>query len=346
MIAGLTVQELANRIQADLPKKRDFVAPTNLVRMTDDAKIVLGNQETPFEVSDLALAQVGDRVGIPDKYLKRMRSEAPQLLAHNVNHWFNDKPEKRMIRTLDGNVRAFLSDRYRPIDNIDVATNLLPKLLQSGCTVQSSQITEKRLYIQAFTPRVITDISKSKVGDFVHAGIVISNSEVGCGSVKIEPMIYRVRCTNGLVMPDMSMKKFHIGGRSGGSDDSINEYLSDETRKLDDKAFWAKVNDVASAMLEQGSFEKIAARFAATQDRKLIAEPTRIVELAQEKHDLAESEAQLVLRHLCEGGDFTQFGLVNAVTRSAQDVADYDRAVELERLGGEIMELTNAAYLN
>ena len=40
------------------------------------------------------------------------------------------------------------------------------------------------------------------VGDAVQAGFVISNSEVGLGSVKIEPLIYRLVCKNGLVLKD------------------------------------------------------------------------------------------------------------------------------------------------
>jgi hypothetical protein len=180
--------------------------------------------------------------------------------------------------------------------------------------------------------------------DIVTSGLVISNSEVGCGSVKIEPMIYRLVCTNGLILPAQGLKKFHIG-RANGDSDAVSEYLTDETRKLDDKAFWAKVNDIARAMLEQGPFDKIVERFRITQDRQLVAEPSRIVELAQEIHKTNDEEAQLILRRLCEGGDFSQFGLANAFTRTAQDAKDYDRAIELERIGGDIIELDSAAYL-
>ena len=38
------------------------------------------------------------------------------------------------------------------------------------------------------------------------------------------------------------------------------------------------------------------------------------------------------------GNDFSHFGLVNAVTRSSQDVADYNRATELERIGGTLLD--------
>jgi hypothetical protein len=35
--------------------------------------------------------------------------------------------------------------------------------------------------------------------------------------------------------------------------------------------------------------------------------------------------------------DNSAFGLINAVTKASQDIDDYNRATELERLGGEIL---------
>lgn len=48
------------------------------------------------------------------------------------------------------------------------------------------------------------------------------------------------------------------------------------------------------------------------------------------------------------GNDFSHYGLVNAVTRSSQDVQDYNRATELERVGGILLEegLENASRRN
>jgi hypothetical protein len=36
-------------------------------------------------------------------------------------------------------------------------------------------------------------------------------------------------------------------------------------------------------------------------------------------------------------GENNSFGLINAVTRTAQDMESYNRATELERLGGEML---------
>jgi hypothetical protein len=49
-----------------------------------------------------------------------------------------------------------------------------------------------------------------------------------------------------------------------------------------------------------------------------------------------------VLYAYLEGGDRTRFGLANAVTSLANAHTDYDRGVELEKIGGEVL-MTNAA---
>ena len=57
-----------------------------------------------------------------------MRTEQPQLLDRNVNTWLQSDGDRRMIRTLDGQVRAVLSDRISWLDNFDLAENVLPIL--------------------------------------------------------------------------------------------------------------------------------------------------------------------------------------------------------------------------
>lgn len=46
-----------------------------------------------------------------------------------------------------------------------------------------------------------------------------------------------------------------------------------------------------------------------------------------------------MLRHLATGGDLSRWGMANALTRFSQDVEDYDRATEFERMGGQVIEL-------
>lgn len=45
------------------------------------------------------------------------------------------------------------------------------------------------------------------------------------------------------------------------------------------------------------------------------------------------------MRHLINDGDLSHYGLTNAITRAAQDATSYDRAVELEEVGGVFLHM-------
>ncbi len=50
-----------------------------------------------------------------------------------------------------------------------------------------------------------------EVGDVVIAGFVISNSEVGLGSLRVEPLVFRFVCKNGMICKDYAQKRYHVG---------------------------------------------------------------------------------------------------------------------------------------
>jgi hypothetical protein len=60
------------------------------------------------------------------------------------------------------------------------------------------------------------------------------------------------------------------------------------------------------------------------------------VEVTAKRHHLSIAEGAGILAHLRAGSDLSQWGLCSAVTRYAQDVADYDRSTVLERIGGQV----------
>lgn len=199
MKAGRTLTELAIELERQSSTKKDYLASTEVLKMTDTGEITLqGDTPQEFSVTEHAHTQIAARLEIPAKYYSRMRSQSPELLAANVNEWFQQKPERRMVRTLDGQMRAFLSDRYRRLDNYDLAAAVLPVLKEmgEGLKIVSTQLTESRMYIKVINDRLELEVKK---GDVVQAGMVISNSEVGLGSLKVEPLIYRLICTNGMI---------------------------------------------------------------------------------------------------------------------------------------------------
>lgn len=335
MKTGKTLSELAAELDRQNNNKRDLVAPSPLITVTSNGTSKMSLGSDTFGVNDSAHEQIAARLNIPKKYYDRMRLESPALLDQNINHWLKNNSEKYLVRTLDGNVRALLSERYRPLDNYDLAEVALPELQKAGCNVVSCEVTERKLYIKCTTEKLTYDL---KVGDPVQAGIVISNSEIGQGALTIEPLLLRLVCKNGMIVQDSKMRRNHIGRNSEGFD-NVQQYFKDATRLADDKAFWLKVRDTIAGSFSQIGFETHIEKFRLSQGDKIDADPMRVIEIVQKHFEMTDTERTGVLKHLLSGNDLTRFGLANAVTRTAQDLESYDRATEFERIGGNIIEL-------
>lgn len=339
MKTGRSIVELATELERQRTTRRDFVAPVSAVSMTQDEhdSVTLNlDGQGFFPPTEIAHNQISEFVGVPNKYYKRMLSEAPQLLVNNVNHWLrSEDSNQRMVRTLDGRTRAFLSDKYRPLDNMELAELAFPILKESGCEITSCEITEKRMYIKAVTPKLEYEVKK---GDVVQAGIVISNSEVGMGALSVEPLLYRLVCLNGMIINDAKMRRTHVG-RGNEQFSQVSEFFRDSTREADDKVFWMKVRDVISASFSATGFDKFVARFSEAQNDKVTGSPMKVLDVTQKLLGFSEHEKETVLKHFLIDNDMSRFGLANAITRASQDLDNYDRATEFERIGGNVIEL-------
>lgn len=343
MLKGLSLQELAMKIEGTRGAKRDLVADTRHLRMdlvpaNDDgpASPRLLVKDEPFDILSLAHGQIANRIGIPNKYYDRMRQEAPALLADNVNHWFANQPERRMVRTIRSSTRAFLSDRYQRIENEEIAGAALPVLAEMGVQIQSTEITDRRMYIHFTFPRVQAEV---RVGDVVQAGGVISNSEVGLGSVSVTGLLWRLICLNGMKTTD-AFRKYHVGRQVADDGEMEQIAWADDTRQADDRAILLKVRDMVRAVADESRFRSNVRKMTElATDAKITGNPTEAIEVLSQKIILLEEEKGGILRSLIEGADLSAWGLLNAVTAQAHTARSYDRAVELEEAGGRLLEL-------
>jgi hypothetical protein len=342
MKTGKSIVELAQELQRRAEAKADYVADTRSVAVEvvgeESPKLALHVEGAGFfSPTPVAHGQIAAHTEIPKKYYDKMLGEAPDLLVRNVNHWFNEKPTRRMVRTLDGNARAFLSDRYRRFDNEDVAEAVLPVLLESReIKVVSCEVTDLRLYIKALFPKIEGEV---KVGDPVQAGVVISNSEIGLGSLNVSPLVFRLVCTNGMVRNDYGMNRYHVGRRIDGDGKSVEALFRDETLAADDKALALKLQDVVRASMDQVQFARMLEDMRKATEGEQIAQPVQAVEVLSKTFGLRENEKNSVLENLIRGGDYSRWGALNAVTAVANTHESYDRATELETIGGRILDL-------
>lgn len=344
MKQGMTIQEAAAEIMRQSQAKADYLVNTeNLHMETCDGAPTLRlldggiDRVEPLDILPTAHRQMGDHLGIPRKYYDRMREENIGLLAHNVNTWLRQKPEQRMIRTIDGRARAFLSNRYRRIDNIDIARITLPIIQEIPDAIyESCNLSDDYMYIKVVNPKLTAEVVP---GDIVQAGVVISNSETGQGAVCVQPLIYRLVCSNGMTVNEARTRRNHVG-RVSSADENLLIY-SQATLEADDKAFIMKVQDTVRAAVDEARFARIVDTLRESSEKKLnTADIPGVVKLASSSFGITEAESDGVFNHLIQDADYTLYGLANAVTRYSQDVESYDRASKLEEIGYQIITMS------
>ncbi len=344
MKSGISLVEMAQEIQRQNDLKADYMLDTRSLRLEPfggglylNAYDQSGDYAVePLEVNAIAHRQIGTHLKIPAAYYDKMLEEYPELLAQNVNAWFQREPAVRMVRTIDGTARAFLSNRYRRIDNLDIAGIVLPVLQEmEGMHFESCQLTDSRMYIKVVNKRLEAEVVP---GDIVQSGVIISNSEVGLGSVNIQPLVYRLVCSNGMVVNDAQTRRTHIG-RVNEADENF-QLFSQETLAADDHAFAMKIKDTVMAAVDETRFTRVVGMMReATTVQMNTTDIPGVVRLASKDFNITEEESTGVLQRLIEGKDLTLYGLSNAVTRFSQDVDSYDRATALEGIGYNILSM-------
>ena len=343
MKTGLTIQQMAQELLRQSKAKQDYLVNTGSLSLsvTSDAPQLRVTENgldkiTPLDIRQTAHRQLGTYLGIPQKYYELMRTDAPELLAYNANYWFSQKNELRTLRTMDGCARAFLSNRYRRIDNLDIAGIVLPVLQEmEGMHFESCQLTDSRMYIKVVNTRLEAEVVP---GDIVQSGIIISNSEVGLGSVSIQPLVYRLVCSNGMVVNDAQTRRNHVGRVNEASENY--QLYSEKTLEADDKAFAMKIQDTVRAVVDEVRFTRVVNMMREAKDAPMnTAAVPGIVKLVSKDFHITDDESSGVLQRLIEGNDLTLYGLSNAVTRHSQDVKDYDRATALEGIGYNILSM-------
>ena len=327
-----------------------------------------------IKISELAHQQLATHLRIPKTYYDRMAFNSPDLLCVNANQWLKQDSEgkpKRMLRTLDPDkssssqisralegfdtlrpdslCRAFLSERYRPMDNYSLAQHVLPLFQENEWEVKSANLSNKFLDIKAIRTGADYGTREVKVGDPVAIGVHIRNSEVGCASLSISPFIERLICTNGMSIPDFgpAHKRRHLGARQdeiSEVNDLVTRYKTDETRQAHDRYMWLNIKDTIRACSNETTFTNIISRIQEADQNHINKDVTEVIEEVGKRLVWQNEDRRNILDHLIHGGDITQWGLANAATRYSQDVEDYGRATDFEADGWSIVKMDHKIF--
>jgi len=284
--------------------------------------------------------QVARTVGMDYGYYEKCRNRKElQLLCNNVNTWLPDS-EKRLVRVLDNEAIGFLGPNYRCINNYDIAAvvfNTLERMKRETGLVYNVlrvDLTESHMYIKITSPMLTDDILHFKGrGEPIQGGIVIRNTEVGDGAFVVEPFINVLVCTNGLIRTKI-LRKVHRGISQGlGEID-----WSSEVHKKRNEVLWAELEELITKTFTVETFRNWV-REINEKAQVEIPKPTLAVDNVVKHFKLPKTIINALVDQYVKEQSPTVWGLSMAVTRVAQDQKDYEKQIEMERIGSDILSM-------
>jgi hypothetical protein len=153
----------------------------------------------------------------------------------------------------------------------------------------------------------------------------------------------RLWCLNGAIS-STSFRKAHLG--RSNAEKEVREILTDSTKLLNDQAFFATVRDYMAHTMRPEVFQLELDKMKAAADRPIKnLDLEQVVEVTMSTVGITgEGVKKGILEALADGNQnagLTQWGLMNSFTAAAKmSTIDYDQAVDLERAGGAILNLT------
>lgn len=163
-----------------------------------------------------SLRQLCSLIDVPTRYAEKCAGVhedwATNLILQNMNEWLlRNKRENALIREYDKSVRGILSDRYTTFDAPDVMLGVNTGFSQfhDDYSVEGYTVNPEMLHI-----RVVKKSPVPGLNEDLYAGVVISSSDVGRGSISIGYFLFKQICTNGLIVRRAAGTRFrqvHMG---------------------------------------------------------------------------------------------------------------------------------------
>lgn len=193
-------------------------ASPKTMRLNDDLSLVYkadGGVERECSFSKFALSQFGSKIGVPANYLEKcVNNGRPEIAQYNVNAWLDGFNKPLFIREYqdeNGNdtIRGVLSDRYAICDTPDIIDGIDRVLDLERFKIKGSFVAPDRFHLR------VAERTKMKVsGEDLFGGLSIDSSDVGRSTLRVNFLVYKQICTNGLIVSKGSTQLFkqkHIG---------------------------------------------------------------------------------------------------------------------------------------
>ena len=316
----------------DAARDREYIlAPVKNIQgsVDSDGNFVFKVGDREFIPTEHAIEQFAIRAGVPSSSVMRelrkqedydaQDADDMTYLANNALRRLNQDKEYRLRTYTDGTCRAFVTDKYAPVDNrwyLETLQEFMPEGRLSHWKGD-----EDTIYGNILLPDTILDYGTDDDSDY--GGMIsIGNCEIGKRRISQTPSLFRSICLNGCIWGQVSGKQIrrrHIG-------------------TIDLEALKVEIGENIEhqlPLLPNGITKFLAMREFENGDVSM----KNIIAAVCKDERFTKREASTVLEQFAtyENHERNLFGVVNAITRAGQE---FDSAtwVKFDEVGGSLID--------
>jgi hypothetical protein len=333
----VSLESFYSTLKAQDANKVDVVKAESAIRLKDSATLLDGTPLTKSGMNSLRLftdipssmISFMEERGYNDELVKFVNDE----LNRREREWSNKGKESREFRVRtrhddDGNTvaRAIVSERYGVIDNLEAMEMIIDALPSKDAIKDALASHLHNDGDDMFGNLLLPDNIKSEPDSDYGVGIAFRNSEVRNSTFKVSPFLFRAICLNGMIWgrQDSSIK---VNQRHMGNIDK--QELREEVRRAIVVAL-SQGNDLLTLLGHSKHVE--------------VKNPEQVIAQLSRDNKMTIAQGKLwhkgYLESLQEASghshDRTAFGIVNGLTRSAQQYTGSTRE-QMETIASAIL---------
>jgi hypothetical protein len=292
---------------------------------------------TPALLTHYSFGQLANRVGAPAEYLRAL---PPALACDNLNHglatrsFSADGRDAKLLFHVNGGIlcRALTTTMYERVWNHEIAERLLEWETRGWAPARPTiRAIDGKLPLYAsdhdmFVFLAHNDLAIAEPGQdgALYRGVIVENSEVGAGSLKLTRFLYREMCGNHIIwgasnVMDLSLR--HVGSirsRLYKWTIALREYQNAGTDK--DQQMVSRAMSTTIADTKEGVLDKLFGARTLNLSRRTI-----------------EASYDAVVQDQ-DGSPNTVWGMAQGITRHLQTLPHADKRTALDTAAGKLLE--------
>lgn len=327
----LDTDKLMQKILADNVGKRDIKVPWSALEFSGINSLNVKG-EGQFSFTDHSFRQMCEQLHMPVDYLKRCPTDGPASKQAQFEYWRDNIQDSELLLRVKnyptandtgeiGDLRAVLQHTWNPIDNLRIMqwTEDVIERHNDQIGIVYARIDSDSTHLRTCYKEPI-NLGTAKNPDPHYFGVHISDSETGGRALQLDYMLYRLSCTNGLIMKVedeelLQQKHIHVDHTSLG-----RRFVEAFKNALD-------YRDQLVESLEKTRMREVKDPFQAI--RKLVKHFKGTKEFAETVIAAYEEDPPV-------GTHCTKFHIINAFTRAAR-VMSMDKRHAVEAIAGQYL---------